>query len=261
MVLAWLACAAAERTPDAEATVAVGTDADLGTDDSGAAADTGHADTSADTDTGGEILRDEFDAFDTVRWAIADWTLADTAFVARNVSVHDGSLDLRHRGSTVAGWTGGEIYSLDEFSSGVWNARITAPTEPGTVCAFFFYSWADDADGGVTNEIDVELLAGKAMVGTYADWHEGDGYETSPTHEWAWVEAENAGAHDYGLAWTPAGVAFTMDGVEVAHFTTAVPAGNMALHFNHWTTDGWDDVAGPPDANDLHCTVDWVAGG
>lgn len=259
MLFLTLACVAPSEPPFGKGS--------MGADDSGdSAANADDSSSDSGEDTGDmpppdDLLRDDFDALDDVVWGIGDWTLGDTALVQRNVSAHDGLLDLRHRGSTDAGWTGGEIYSMDEYSSGVWTARVTAPTDPGTVCAFFFYGWTDDANGGETNEIDVELLAGKAMVGTYAGWHESDGYETSATREWQWVDGDATGTHDYQIDWTADVVTFSVDGAPAASFSTAVPAGDLALHFNHWTTDAWDDVGGPPAANDLHCLVDWVAGG
>jgi beta-glucanase (GH16 family) len=214
-------------------------------------------------DTGsstGNAFLDAFDALDPKVWGTANWTLGDTELSEAGVSVDDGALLLSHAWGDDA-WSGGEIYSEAAFFYGTWTARIAAPTQTGTVCAFFFYDAVSNGDSYIVNEIDFEILDGRVLVGTYAQWRPEDGYEKGPTRDYTWwtpeADFELSEFHEYGLTWTSEQITFFVDGETIAQ-TTVVPKDDLPVRFNHWTSSTWPEVGTPPAGETLTCRVDHV---
>ncbi len=203
------------------------------------------------------LLEEAFDGIDPLIWDHATWQLGATRFREQNGQIVRGELELLHEGAGDR-WFGAELFTLQAFTAGadeatVFEATLTAPDAPGTVCAMFLYGEA----GGVVDEIDIELLDGRAMVGTYAGWRPADGYENGPTRQYRVLEADISGTHRYGIRWDAAAVSFWIDGEEQAVIAEAVPGGAPSLRFNHWTSTTWGEVGYPPPA-ELRCTVDDV---
>ncbi len=196
---------------------------------------------------------ESFDTLDPGRWLTADWTLGKSQLVADNVTIQDGHLVLDHAGAGDT-WSGAEVYTADTFTGGQFTARVQPPASPGTVCAFFFYGTDPE---GLVHEIDVELLDGRLVVGTFAAWHPSHGYENGPTREYAWIDVATGGVLDYTIDWQPGAVSFAVDGTAVATFTTAVPTLSLPIHLNHWTSDTWPEVGYPP-RSPLQCRFDFV---
>ena len=241
----------------------------VGGPDSGGqpAGDTGVAgDTGGPGDTGvpvTPIFADEFEFLDTDLWALADWLLGDTQFAADQV-VADGILTLTHEDDGGDGWKGGEAYSHATFGHARWSARVAAPAETGTVCAFFLYSDVLNGDSAIVNEIDVELLAGAVWFSVYSQWRPEDEYTQSATHRsvvWSAPDTFSVSDwHDYTIQYTADGVRFLVDDELATEITEVVPLGEMRVRFNHWTSSTWTDVGTPPAHQPLTCRVDRVVG-
>lgn len=219
------------------------------------AKDTGLRET-GDTAAPVVLLEEAFDAIDPSIWDHATWQLGATQFREQNGQIVRGELELLHEGAGDR-WFGAELFTLQTFTGGRFEATLTAPESPGTVCAMFLYSFREGGAGGVVDEIDIELLDGRAVVGTYAGWRARDGYENGPTRQYRELEADISGTHRYGIRWDAAAVSFWIDGEEQAVIAEAVPGGAPSLRFNHWTSTTWGEVGYPPPA-ELRCTVDDV---
>ena len=221
------------------------------------------ADTTGDTADTADFIED-FTSLDPDRWHIADWQLGDTQLSADRVSIADGVLTLEHQ-RLEGTWSGGEVYSAENLLHGTWTARLAAPSEPGTICAFFFYQTIALQDTWFVDEIDFEVVAGQVLVGTYALWRPEDGYESGPTRQVAdwWSPPKGmdlSDFHDYQLVWSADAVTFTIDDQLIATISSAIPANPMQIHFNHWTSSTWKDVGTPASGDPMRCRVDSLTG-
>jgi len=222
--------------------------------------------TDSDTGTAPEpepLLRDDFDDIDLEVWEHGDWALGITQLDPAQVSAGDGvmSIEVRKDGSQ---WLGGELLSQETFGHSEWSARIAGPEDTGTVCAFFMYGAVVLEDTWVSNELDFEILDGRVMMTSFSQWRLEDGWPgDGPTHETTTWEAPEgflvSDWHTYTFRYAPDAVSFFVDGELATTLEAAVPLGEMHVRFNHWTTDTWPAVGGPPDS-DQRCRVDWIEG-
>lgn len=153
--------------------------------------------------------------------------------------------------TTASAWakdfSGGELYTLQEFQYGKFEARMMMAAASGTVSSMFLYQ--DDceiADGRPWVEVDMEVLGknpgsfqsniitGKAGAQVTSEKH----HTVSPAADQAF--------HTYAIEWTPDYVRWTVDGVEVRKTKTGVNdnknqvanlTGTQRLHFNLWSSE------------------------
>lgn len=199
-----------------------------------------------------------FDEIDPALWQAGTWRLGLTQLGEEALRLRAGALEL-HLQRRDGGWRGAELFRLASATEGRFEASLQVPDVPGSVCAFFLYG-TDEA--GLVDEIDVELLSARPQevwFGTYAGWAPADGYGEGPTRAsfvWSDPDFDHRDWHRYGIEWRADRVAFFVDGVEVGAVSVS-PRGAAAPRVNHWTTDTWGEVAGPPRA-DATCRVDDV---
>lgn len=138
-------------------------------------------------------------------------------------------------------FSGAELYSLDEWMYGKYEARMYMGAISGTVSSMFLYANGSEiADGRPWVEVDIEVLGknpgsfqsniitGRAGAQVTSEKH----HSVSP--------AANAGFHTYGLEWTPDYVRWTLDGKEVrkdvggqvSNLTKA-----QGIRFNLWSSE------------------------
>lgn len=138
-------------------------------------------------------------------------------------------------------YSGAELYSLDEWMYGKYEARMMMGATSGTVSSMFLYAnGSEKTDGRPWVEIDIEVLGknpgsfqsniitGKAGAQVTSEKH----HSVNP--------ATTAAFHTYGLEWTPDYVRWTLDGVEVrkdvggqvANLTKA-----QGIRFNLWSSE------------------------
>ena len=209
-------------------------------------------------------FHESFDTLDLERWSIAEWGIGLTRFGPDQVAVADGLLDLIHL-SDDGQWLGGEVYTQQSFLYGTWTARLAAPAEAGTVCAFFFYNeWEDDRGTLRANEMDFEIMDERLIVTTLAGYRAIDGETPGPTVQYSWWDTPDdfrfSDFHEYTLEWAVDTVRFSVDDILVAEFAQAVPQGPIHVHVDHWTEAEWADVRFPPPEEPIHCRVDWIRG-
>lgn len=205
-------------------------------------------------------IDERFDTLDASVWSLGTWVLGATQLDPAQARVAEGLLSLSL--DEVDGqWRGAELGSLLSFTGGRFEARIAAPSEPGSVCGFFLYG--EDGEGRV-HEIDVELLSAEpdtVRLGTYAAWTKADGYEAGPhrgVRTWRREGFSTAEWHEYAWSWEVGRVSFEVDGVVVGE-VEAAPTDAATLRLNHWTSVTWPEVQGPP-AGSSACRVDWIRG-
>ncbi len=160
-------------------------------------------------------------------------------------------------------YSGAELYTLNEFQYGKYEARMQMAAASGTVSSMFLYqNGSEIADGRPWVEVDIEVLGknpgsfqsniitGKAGAQVTSEKH----HTVNP--------AANQGFHTYGLEWTPNYVRWTVDGVEVRKTEGGQVSnltGTQGLRFNLWSSEdpGW--VGQFSDSNlPLFQFINWV---
>ncbi len=189
--------------------------------------------------------------------------------------VDDGVCHLPLVDDPAGDYRGTQLASIDEVSFGRWTARMSGPTTPGTVCAFFGYDAIEGDEGcgypaWVAEEFDFEIVDGKVLVGTYADWRPCDGFEDGAVslydghiarEEYLWTpppDFDLTELHEYTFDWSPEAITFFIDGVPIDTITEAVPQDDVRLMVNHWTDSFWDGF--PPSPPVEGCAIDAIWG-
>lgn len=221
------------------------------------------ADADADTFTGdGDFV--EYGGYD-LGMAFLDSGLA---------YVEDGVCHLPLLDDPAGGYLGTQLATVDEVTYGRWTVRMSGPSSPGTVCAFFGYDAVDDDGCGYpawrANEFDFEIVNGEVLVGTYADWRPCDGFDDGAVSTFdghisreslLWTPPPGfdlTELHEYAFEWGPDAIAFEVDGVAVDRITEAVPRDDVRLMVNHWTDSFWAGFPPSPPVNG--CAVDAIWG-
>ena len=150
-------------------------------------------------------------------------------------------------GAWAKDFTGGELYTLEEFQYGKFEARMKMAAASGTVSSMFLYQEGSEiADGRPWVEIDIEVL-GKNPGSFQSNIITGKAgaQKTSEKHH-ALNPASDQAFHTYAIEWTPDYVRWTIDGVEVRKTEKNVnnPAdqvanliGTQGLRFNLWSSE------------------------
>lgn len=162
-----------------------------------------------------------------------------------NVEVKDGQLRLKIPPRV---FDGAELKTVTAVPPGVFEARLKLADAPSSVTGFFLYAPPD-----LAHEIDIELYnqpAGRIRFTTY------DGGSMTHTDEQALPFDPTVDFHLYGIAQTPAGVEFYVDGNLVRAWDGGVPREPMNLFINTWYPQ-W--LAGVPARTVQYTTVDYAA--
>ena len=138
-------------------------------------------------------------------------------------------------------FTGGELYTLEEFQYGKFEARMMMAAASGTVSSMFLYQDGSEIpDGRPWVEIDIEVL-GKNPGSFQSNIITGKAgaQKTSEKHH-ALNPAANQTFHTYAIEWTPDYVRWTVDGVEVRKTEGGQVSdltGTQGLRFNLWASE------------------------
>ena len=208
------------------------------------------------------LWRDDFDTFDTNRWAKATHTFPENLarFSAANAVVEAGFLKLRvtkvQNGDKA--YSAAEIYSLQDFKFGRFEGRIKFCAGSGMVSSLFTYK--DDVNQS-WQEIDIEHLGHlpKSIQYNliYGSLNDRKYQPKVVTFPWA----PTAEFHDYAIEWKPDGITFFVDGQETHHDVQATLQDGAKLRMNAWPTDNSvTSFAGPLDASAIPCEAqyDWI---
>lgn len=160
-------------------------------------------------------------------------------------------------------YSGAELYSLEEWMYGKYEARMMMGATSGTVSSMFLYANGSEiADGRPWVEVDIEVL-GKAPGSFQSNIITGKaGAQVTSEKHHTVNPAATAAFHTYGLEWTPNYVRWTLDGVEVrkdvggqvVNLTKA-----QGIRFNLWSSES-EAWVGPFNENNLPVFqfINWV---
>ena len=148
-------------------------------------------------------------------------------------------------------FSGAELYTLDEYQYGKYEARMKMAAISGTVSSMFLYqNGSEQAAAERWVEVDIEVL-GKNPSSFQSNIITGKAGNQVTSEEHHTVNpAADQGFHTYGIEWTPKYVRWTVDGVEVRKTETGVNdnknqvanlIGTQGLRFNLWSSEdpGW----------------------
>jgi hypothetical protein len=171
-------------------------------------------------------------------------------------------------------YSGAELYTLEEFGYGKYEARMKMAAASGTVSSMFLYQdGSEKNDGRAWVEVDIEVL-GKAPNQFQSNIITGNAAKqiTSEKHHTV-SPAANEEFHTYGIEWTPDYVRWTVDGVEMRktvkgendprNQVDALKNGKkgiqQGLRFNIWSSES-EAWVGPFDESKLPLFqfINWV---
>ncbi|MBO5531756.1 MAG: family 16 glycosylhydrolase [Fibrobacter sp.] len=117
-------------------------------------------------------------------------------------------------------FSGAELYTLDEFGYGKYEARMKMAAASGTVSSMFLYqNGSEISDGRAWVEVDIEVL-GKSPNSFQSNIITGKaGAQVTSEKHHSVSPAADQSFHTYGIEWTPDYVRWTVDGVEVRKTT------------------------------------------
>ena len=150
-------------------------------------------------------------------------------------------------GAWAKDFTGGELYTLEEFQYGKFEARMKMAAASGTVSSMFLYQDGSEiADGRPWVEVDIEIL-GKNPGSFQSNIITGKaGAQVTSEKHHAVSPAADQAFHTYAIEWTPDYVRWTVDGVEVRkteknvndnNSQVANLTGTQGLRFNLWSSE------------------------
>lgn len=211
----------------------------------------------------GYVLRfaDEFNGsgIDTSQWTYRTDVKAESAQLARNVSLRDGNMVISLRKERVSGedYTGGGLVSRQRFRYGYYEARVRTNVGAGWHSAF----WAANGDGSETpppehkTEIDgfeIDSHRPRNARQSIYEWLDVNTHKEPVISSGSFDTGVDTSAafHVYGYEWTEQRVRFFIDGQET--FATDYPPGRHPHDYlNTWLTaiaidqEGIDDAALP----------------
>ena len=138
-------------------------------------------------------------------------------------------------------FTGGEVYTKQEFQYGKFEARMMMAAASGTVSSMFLYQDGSEiADGRPWVEVDIEIL-GKNPGSFQSNIITGKaGAQVTSEKHHALNPASDQAFHTYAIEWTPDYVRWTVDGREVRKTEGGQVAnliGTQGLRFNLWSSE------------------------
>jgi MYXO-CTERM domain-containing protein len=155
-----------------------------------------------------------------------------------------------------------ELYTMQAYFYGRFEARIRFAPGDGIVGSFFLWKDGSDRSGAFWNELDYEKVAADCHMTTNARYGApfADHSQTNP------LNVDICGSyHDYRFEWTPDYIAWAVDGREFRRETGATATAfrqnataGMQIHFNVWP--GNADFGGNFNASILpvHEYISWV---
>jgi hypothetical protein len=213
------------------------------------------------------LWEDQFDTFDDTRWAKATHTFPENLarFATDHALVEGSLLKLRvsNQPNGAQAYSAGEVYTLETFLYGRFEARIKFARGSGIVSSLFSFK---DNSTTFWNEIDIEYL-GNQLSGVQYN------IITSPSGSSVLTYQPDfdplgfspfADFHDYGFEWTPTEVRFYVDGKRRytdARNVSARLTQPARLRMNCWPTNyARTQFAGPLDtaAIPAEAQYDWV---
>ena len=189
-------------------------------------------------------FRDEFASLDSRRWITITRPFGQGAVDAANVSVANGTLDLRLPAGRL---DGGELHTASLYRFGTIRARLKVANAPTSLTAFFLYKAPD-----YQSELDIEIFndtSRRVMFTTYSG-----GAQTNTVTKLLPFDA-TAGFHDYAIEWTTGSVRFLVDGALLQSWTKGVTRSAMYVYLNAWFPS-W--LGGERPATDRVTSVDWL---
>ncbi|MCQ2106671.1 MAG: family 16 glycosylhydrolase [Fibrobacter sp.] len=141
-------------------------------------------------------------------------------------------------------YSGAELYTLDEYMYGKYEARMYMGATSGTISSMFLYHNGSETGEGPWVEVDIEVL-GKNPSSFQSNIITGRaGAQVTSEKHHSVSPAANAGFHTYGIEWTPNYVRWTVDGVEVRKTVGGQVSDlklTQGLRFNLWSSEdpGW----------------------
>lgn len=167
-------------------------------------------------------------------------------------------------------YSGAELYSLDEWMYGKYEARMMMGATSGTVSSMFLYHNGSETGAGPWSEIDIEIL-GKSPGSFQSNIITGTASKQIRSEEHHSVSPKATQAfHTYGLEWTPNYVRWTLDGKVVRETRKDNDNKNQindlansnqkqGIRFNLWASESQDWV-GPWNENNLPVFqfINWV---
>lgn len=141
-------------------------------------------------------------------------------------------------------YSGAELYTLDEYMYGKYEARMYMGATSGTISSMFLYHNGSETGEGPWVEVDIEVL-GKNPSSFQSNIITGRaGAQVTSEKHHSVSPAANAGFHTYGIEWTPNYVRWTVDGVEVRKTEGGQVSDlklTQGLRFNLWSSEdpGW----------------------
>jgi beta-glucanase (GH16 family) len=183
------------------------------------------------------LWRDDFDSIDPARWQVSEHTFTENYadFLSANATINAGILELRVNAKP-AGYTGkpyaaAEMQTVQEFTYGKFLARARFAGASGiTTTLFSFYDWfLHEPNSMHWNEIVIESSGTSRLYYTYSlqNLANADGRERFVTPGDVPFDT-TADFHVYGYEWSPAGIAFTVDG-SVVHTISADVTSQLSL--------------------------------
>jgi beta-glucanase (GH16 family) len=218
------------------------------------------------------LWRDDFNTLDPARWQVSEHTFTENYadFLAANATPNAGTLELRVNAKP-AGFTGkpyaaAEVRTVQEFTYGKFLASARFALASGVTSTLFsFYDWfLHEPNSKNWNEIVIESSGTSRLYYTYTlqNLANDDGRERFVTAGDVPFDI-TADFHVYGYEWSPAGIAFTVDGA-VMHTIPADVTSKLALEKRFVVSvypSTRADLEGPfdPAVLPVAASYDWVA--
>lgn len=212
-----------------------------------------------------EAFLDQFDGFDTARWMISDgWSNGahqNCTWSKAAVDIEDGRLILSFLPQVDGTYLCGEIQSRGRAQYGTIAARMRTARHSGLNAALFTY--IGPVHKQPHDEIDVEVVTrdpGAVTLNTFVDGEPMHGTEVPvvPPADEEW--------HVFAFRWTPEGINWSIDGVEVHRTPETAAEGTLPQHaqklyLSHWGSETFVDWMGAfvPPSGPVAFEVDWVA--
>ena len=167
-------------------------------------------------------------------------------------------------------FSGAELYTLQEYQYGKFEARMKMAAASGTVSSMFLYqNGSEQASAARWVEVDIEVL-GKNPNSFQSNIITGKaGNQITSEKHHAVSPATDQGFHTYGLEWTPDYVRWTVDGKEVRKAEkgqstdpknqVANLIGTQGLRFNLWSSESAEWVGNFDESKlPLFQFINWV---
>ena len=186
------------------------------------------------------------------------------AFTEDAVKVGNSSLCLSISKTGPSAYSGGQVISKNDFSYGLFTARIKPKLAPGTVGSLFLMNkWT--AEQWVHQEIDIEFLGSKPEKVLLSTHYYVNGVPISHSFEYALGFNASDSFNEYGILWERDLVTWYVNG-RVAHSEKRdLPrVGTMNILMNHWFGDqnnvGFVNWLGPLEEDKFPSSIqyDWI---